>query len=643
MRKRIGRAGRALLAWCSIAAVGLPLAAEPAGRSAPREPEQPGRSMLELAASYSRLAEIRAELDWLGDAVTFPYLLSARANGLMLEVSGQVPTEAVRRRALELARGHSALCVRDLLTVNPAAAVVPLFPRIDVLQREAVDVLSAAMPQLAAGFLVRAQGDGQVTVQGTVPSFEEKLTVSRRLRRVPTCNRVVNELVVTPVELAGKRYLRVTSDGRHLVPVEAPAPRPSPVVTAGPPRVLLGPPIAAVPESIAPGDSLIRVRRSESFCQPEQPSGLPRVALLPPVPIDLTAALSGRPIQGSLATRTGERSPSGLVVVSHEEGPAIGPGQFPLGREEDRPAVADLQPESAPRSNRTAPRRQKPTPVAPNWKPLQECPAPPRSLPPVTTASPALENSIYLPAPTRAAEPPAQVEAELLGMPRLESEVTAAPTTPPPGASEPPAVAQAVPPPAPARIPPLPPRPMVLVNPAALLPASLLREMLGREVIAPPTATASHGGNGAEAHAVAESSQAGVPTAREPGPCAISTASDMPTSDPTRPQPTSPLSGTLPETRNSRVVPARWYGWGVASPRAVIAPAPQPAAPSPIPSSLPPTSEPPSISSSPPAPKPQARRTTGSASPDSGRYGPNIFTAIRQRTRSAPDGAPAAR
>src|SRR5262249_32101015 len=147
-----------------------------------------------LSAAHARLDEMKVELAWLADATTFPYQLDAHANGAALEVRGYVANEAVRAHALEVARRHTALPVADALKVYPGLVSRAAGVSAQTLEEGAARMLADKMGGRARTLEVKAQANGQVAVTGSVLSVEEKLAVSRHLRRLRGCTAVANRL-----------------------------------------------------------------------------------------------------------------------------------------------------------------------------------------------------------------------------------------------------------------------------------------------------------------------------------------------------------------------------------------------------------------------------------------------------------------
>ena len=65
--------------------------------------------------------------------------------------------------------------------------------------------------------MLRAQPDGKLVVEGSLPSYEDKLLISRTLRRLQGCVCVINKTVVPTLQRDGRIYAQIGADGQHLV------------------------------------------------------------------------------------------------------------------------------------------------------------------------------------------------------------------------------------------------------------------------------------------------------------------------------------------------------------------------------------------------------------------------------------------
>lgn len=162
----------------------------------------PGATPAAVAADRGRLAELKVELGWTGDPQTFSCPLQAHAIGVLLEVKGAVPSESVRQQALRIARAESGLRVVDSLEVKPKLPRAIATQPVNVLERHAHEALAQAVPQAVPGVTVSVWTKGQVLVKGTVDTYEDKLAVSRCLRKVEGCTCVVNQLRVSGTDTA---------------------------------------------------------------------------------------------------------------------------------------------------------------------------------------------------------------------------------------------------------------------------------------------------------------------------------------------------------------------------------------------------------------------------------------------------------
>lgn len=155
----------------------------------------------DAAPDARRLAEIRIEIAWLNDPITFPYYLEARTVGTTLEVRGYVPNKHVRAHALNLARVRSTLSVKDALKEHPSLLVTTARMSPQQLHSSVTTALREALPRQSQKLQVRCGVDGRVTVAGAVASWDEKLAVSNALRRLHGCTSVQN-LTQAPGETA---------------------------------------------------------------------------------------------------------------------------------------------------------------------------------------------------------------------------------------------------------------------------------------------------------------------------------------------------------------------------------------------------------------------------------------------------------
>jgi hypothetical protein len=254
MRKTLRGTGWSLMAAGSLSLVG-PVSAQ--GTAAPANS---GRSSVLLATHGSRpaalseaeqfLDQVNVELAWMADPITFPYSLAAYCVGDAMQVRGYVPTDVVRQHALRIARQHARMPVWDDIRVHPSSVRHEAPDSIESLERSASDLLSAMDPPHINGLAVKAQSDGRITVSGSIHSYEEKLAVSRALRRLHCCTSVQNDLAVSALRRDGHSFTPVDQQGQLLLPAAgAPAQRASTAAVAPSVNEHVTPPMEPVTHS----------------------------------------------------------------------------------------------------------------------------------------------------------------------------------------------------------------------------------------------------------------------------------------------------------------------------------------------------------------------------------------------------------
>lgn len=145
------------------------------------------------------VTEAKVAVAWLGDPLTFSCELQAHRSGNVLHVTGFVPSDAAREQALKIARAVGGLTVEDGCTLKPDLPRPIASKPMNVLYRHATAELLRVIPDHVGTITVDVWTMGRLIVKGTVPTYEDKLAVSRGLRQINGCTCVINELKVSPV------------------------------------------------------------------------------------------------------------------------------------------------------------------------------------------------------------------------------------------------------------------------------------------------------------------------------------------------------------------------------------------------------------------------------------------------------------
>lgn len=148
------------------------------------------------------LLGMRIELAWLADPLTFPYFLQVRAKGTRLELRGTVPSKSVHDQALNIARLHTAVPIVDAIEENHRVSCQPARLTQAQLQTTVLAALSEAFPRDARYLHVACTSEGAVHLSGPIAAVEQKLALSRMLRRLLGCTSVVHQTDVYGAESA---------------------------------------------------------------------------------------------------------------------------------------------------------------------------------------------------------------------------------------------------------------------------------------------------------------------------------------------------------------------------------------------------------------------------------------------------------
>lgn len=254
-----------------------------------------------LSNAQTRLEVMKVELALLSDPTTFPYYFEGRFVSGTLELHGYVPHDLVRHRAVELARRSTFLKVTDALEYRAELSVRPPQRPARVLQQEVAELLQKSLGEPAKWLSVGVRTNGVIVLTGPIDSVENKLEMSRLLRRLPGCCGVANKLTVQRVARDGQHVVLVTRDGSMVVSssawelesqqsavpaLTAPLPKPgtaSPTPAAPAPATIL--PTAIPP---VPVPSILPPAQLSANELPAPATRLPGV-IPPPPPISLTA------------------------------------------------------------------------------------------------------------------------------------------------------------------------------------------------------------------------------------------------------------------------------------------------------------------------------------------------------------------
>jgi len=282
---------------------GATLSREPAWAESP-----PAAAVVDPMDSFH---ELRLECLVLADPAIGETRLSLRKTGDTLEVRGTCESVAARRAALAvLAREHKG-ALRDLTSI----AVIPFQPRKPMqsasLQKMAARRVKEIAPSQAAAIQVESAEPGMLEVSGLALSMEDKVEISRALKKLAGVVAVRNDLRVSPMMREGRMVTLVTADGRRAIDGSMASSRPARPEAAASPAVAK--PVANQPiqpvvasdrndiierkadapkprDAQPPAVETARIVVAEAVSRPRQPNGPSQLWQPPP-----TVTVGGKP------------------------------------------------------------------------------------------------------------------------------------------------------------------------------------------------------------------------------------------------------------------------------------------------------------------------------------------------------------
>jgi len=171
----------------------------------------------------AQLDAFRVELAWLADPMLFAQPPGVKAvlkeETFVVELRGVVSSNALRQRAVELAGKFSETPIKDKLMVliapSPRRASTPVAE----LHAKAERHISEKLIEFSQDLRVEeVYSNGTIRVGGRLLSYEDKVSVSRSLRRLNGCMAVENRCEVGTMLQDDRLVSLISSDGNFSLP-----------------------------------------------------------------------------------------------------------------------------------------------------------------------------------------------------------------------------------------------------------------------------------------------------------------------------------------------------------------------------------------------------------------------------------------
>ncbi len=160
------------------------------------------------------LAEsMRIHIEFLADPlISTTDITPSVKNGKMILI-GNVNNNTVANNAIALASRLTTCKVVSEIRIWPVSFNKTTKVPVDTLQANTNKVVSTEFQTAYPKLTTAVSADGSIIVSGPVVTIEDKLEISKRLRKVPGCQRVVNKMIVQPMRMGNETVTMVNKDG----------------------------------------------------------------------------------------------------------------------------------------------------------------------------------------------------------------------------------------------------------------------------------------------------------------------------------------------------------------------------------------------------------------------------------------------
>jgi hypothetical protein len=137
------------------------------------------------------------EVAWLQDPATYQLRLRADATGDAIVLTGFLPTDRLREKALAIAhRNAGTTTVVDQLVIHPPMAL-PAYVATDAEQKLLIQVaLENTTPGLSSNLQITVDAQGVATISGLVQELHDRRKIIRGLQAIPGCQAIRYGLTV---------------------------------------------------------------------------------------------------------------------------------------------------------------------------------------------------------------------------------------------------------------------------------------------------------------------------------------------------------------------------------------------------------------------------------------------------------------
>jgi len=218
MRNAWKRTAQTLLAASSLGLLTtLPAIGFPIGKQQPAATSQEDNPEFRQECEGNKAA-MEIQLEFLADTSISNTDIHAYFRKGKLVIKGNANQQSIAKKAKNLAEKVTTIPIQDEIRVWPFPTYVTQKSSQENLQKAAEKCVHMELGALYPKLKALAQADGTIVVKGPIISLEDKLEVSKKLRKIPGCTRVENQLEPQPMVRGKQTVILLTKDGQKFIP-----------------------------------------------------------------------------------------------------------------------------------------------------------------------------------------------------------------------------------------------------------------------------------------------------------------------------------------------------------------------------------------------------------------------------------------
>ena len=163
--------------------------------------------------SLALAQSMRIHIEFLEDPLISTTDISPSVKNGKMILNGNVNNNTIANNAVALATKLTTCKVVSEIRIWPVSFDKTTKVPVETLQANTNKVVSTEFQTSYPKLTTAVSADGSIIVSGPVVTLEDKLEISKRLRKVTGCQRVVNKMTVQPMRMGNETVTMVNKDG----------------------------------------------------------------------------------------------------------------------------------------------------------------------------------------------------------------------------------------------------------------------------------------------------------------------------------------------------------------------------------------------------------------------------------------------